>query len=72
MNYFMNYFGHGHYTGGIVTVEKIPSNDREVVQSENLPDGRGIWVAVLDDEQGCCYIGDWKHGKRHGLGIMKR
>lgn len=71
MSYMLNYFGHGHFTGATVTLEKVPSSDKEAVESEMLPDGRGIWLAVLDDEEGCCYIGDWKSGKRHGLGIMK-
>lgn len=56
-------FGFGLYKG---TVDKDDASKAQ---------GRGIWVAFGDDDddlrESCCYIGDWRQGKREGYGVMK-
>jgi hypothetical protein len=71
MPMYMNYFGHGNYTGAVLERSIVPSSDKEAYEPEYVPHGKGIWTATGDDdEDGCSYTGDWKDGKRHGFGTM--
>ena len=61
------YFGVGSYCGSIKLATGADGKEKRAV-----PDGRGIWTAFGDVNGDCAYIGDWKDGKRHGFGVMRR